>query len=79
MASSFMGFNLRCPFHALVAGAAAAGLAFFAYSRFGTRPVRRIDAAVRYSEAVVFDQLVFLSGQISSGQGDIAQQTAEGE
>ena len=73
-----MGFNLRCPFHALVAGAAAASLAFFALGRLRHRPIRRIDAVVRYSEAVVFDQLVFLSGQISSGQGDIAQQTAEG-
>ena len=77
--SNFFGFNLRCPFHAFVAGAAVTGLATYALTRLVNHSVKRIDPKLRYSEAVVFDQLVFLSGQVSSGQGDIAEQTVEGE
>lgn len=40
--------------------------------------IQRFDVEPRYSDAVRYKDIVFTSGQVSSGDGDILKQTTEG-
>jgi len=40
--------------------------------------IQRFDVETRYSDAIKFNNIVFTSGQVSSGVGDIIKQTKEG-
>lgn len=79
------GISLRCPFHVFIAGILFAGATVYAYSvskrlikRGNWLSLQRFEVEARYSEATKYQNLVFISGQVSSGEGNIKQQTAEG-
>ena len=73
-----MTFNPRCPFHTAVATAVALGSLSYIYLRFikkQEKTIERYDVDARFTDAVRYGDLVFISGQVGSGVGTIEEQT----
>ena len=70
-----MSFNPRCPFHTAVATAAFLATVSLLYQRFARKTVERFDVDARFSDAVRYGDLVFISGQLSEKSGNIADET----
>ena len=70
-----MSFNPRCPFHTAVATAAFLATVSLIYQRFAKRRIERFDVDARFSDAVRYGDLVFISGQLGERSGTIAEET----
>jgi enamine deaminase RidA (YjgF/YER057c/UK114 family) len=70
-----MSFNPRCPFHTAVATAAVLAAASLIYQRLFKKSVERFDVDSRFSDAIRFGDLVFISGQLSEESGTIEEET----
>lgn len=73
-----MAFNPRCPFHTAVATALALGSISYIYLRLTKKQqktIERYDVDTRFTDAVRYGDLVFISGQVGSGGSTIEEQT----
>jgi enamine deaminase RidA (YjgF/YER057c/UK114 family) len=70
-----MSFNPRCPFHTAVATAAAIAAVSFIYLRITRKNIERFDVDARFTDAVRYGDLVFISGQVGEIGETIEEQT----
>ena len=70
-----MSFNPRFPFHTAVATALVLGAVSYIYTRLSTKKIERVDVDKRFTDAVRYGDLVFISGQAGEGGIGIEEQT----
>lgn len=67
-------FDIRCPFHVFVAGVAATSALFIATRYLEKKPIQRFSVEGRYSNAITYNNTVYISGQVGEGS-TIEEQT----
>ena len=71
-----MGLNWKCPFHSFMAGAITFGTIYFILNKLlvnsssltsNKKKINRYDVEKRWSDAIEYNDVVYISGQIGDG------------